>query len=175
MSVETLCEALPDYAADIRVNLAALMDETVLTEQQKWGCFVASAYAIGAPAVIKALEDGCPLSDAALTSARAAAGVMAMNNVYYRTISLMKSREYATIPARLHMNVIANPGVDKTDFELFCMAVSAINGCGICLDSHEEVLRKSGVPTPNIAAAFRIAAVVNAASRILIAEDATKA
>jgi len=174
MSVETLCDALPPYAADIRVNLSALMNEPLLTEQQKWGCCIACAYAVGSATAIKALQDGCPLSDEALTSAKAAAGVMAMNNVYYRTISLMKSREYATIPAKLHMNIIANPGVDKNDFELWCMAVSAINGCGVCLDSHEEELRKRGVPTPSISAAFRIAAVVNAASRILIAEDAAK-
>jgi alkyl hydroperoxide reductase subunit D len=73
------------------------------------------------------------------------------------------------------MNIIANPGVDKNDFELWCTAVSAINGCGMCLDSHEEELRKRGVPSQNIQASFRIAAVVNAASRILIADEGSKA
>jgi len=68
------------------------------------------------------------------------------------------------------MNVIANPGADKTDFELWCIAVSAINGCGACLDSHEEELRKRAVPAAQIQAAFRIAAVVNAVSRVLTAE-----
>jgi len=73
------------------------------------------------------------------------------------------------------MNVIANPGVDKNDFELWCTAVSAINGCGMCLDSHEEELRKRAVSSQVIQTALRIAAVVNAASRIVMAEEAAAA
>ena len=69
------------------------------------------------------------------------------------------------------MNVIANPGVDKTDFELWCLAISAINGCGMCLDSHESELRTRGVPNTVVQTALRIGAVVNAISRVLAAEE----
>ena len=141
MSIDALRNALPAYAKDLSLNLSSLMNETVLNEQQKWGCFVACAYAVGTGAVIRELADGCPLSEEALTAAKAAAAIMGMNNVYYRTLHLMKNREYATLPAKLRMNVIANPGVDKTDFELWCMAVSAVNGCGMCLDADEDELR----------------------------------
>jgi len=92
---------------------------------------------------------------------------MGMNNVYYRALHLMRNQEYRTLPARLRMNVIANPGVDKADFELWCLAVSAINGCGMCLDSHEEELRKAGVTAQSIQAALRIAAVIHAVSQTL--------
>ena len=175
MSVDTLCNALPSYAKDLSLNLSSLIGETVLSEQQKWGCFIASAYAVGVGPVIRALEDGCPLSQEATTAAKAAAAVMGMNNVYYRTLHLMKSREYSTLPVRLHMSVITKPGVDKNDFELWCMAVSAINGCGMCLDSHEEELRKRGVGGTVVQAAIRIGAVVNAASRVVAAEEGAKA
>jgi len=125
--------------------------------------------------VIRALEDGCPLTPEALTAAKAAAAIMGMNNIYYRALHLMHNREYTTLPAKLRMNVIANPGVDKNDFELWCTAVSAINGCGMCLDSHEEELRKRAVSSQVIQTALRIAAVVNAASRIVVAEEAAAA
>ena len=174
MSIDTLRNALPPYAKDLSLNLSSLMNETVLSEQQKWGCFIACAYAVGTGAVIRALEDGCPLSAEALTAAKAAAAIMGMNNVYYRTLHLMKSREYATLPAKLRMNIIANPGVDKNDFELWCMAVSAINGCGMCLDSHEEELRKRGVANTVVQASIRIGAVVNAVSRVIAAEEGAK-
>jgi alkyl hydroperoxide reductase subunit D len=95
-----------------------------------------------------------------------------MNNVYYRSLHLLHNQEYRTIPARLRMNIIANPGVEKVDFELWCTAVSAINGCGMCLDSHEAELKKHGVPAAQIQTALRIAAVVNAASAITRAEAA---
>ena len=62
---------------------------------------------------------------------------------------------YRTLPARLRMNVIARPGVDKVDFELWSLAVSAINGCGMCLDAHERELRKAGIAPEAIQAAVR--------------------
>ena len=67
-------------------------------------------------------------------------------------------------------SVIGNPGVAKVDFELWCLAVSAINGCGQCLDSHEQVLRKAGVERETVQAAFRIAAVLQAVGVTLEAE-----
>ena len=149
MSLETLRAALPAYAKDINLNLSSLAAETVLIVQQKWGAFLASAYAVGVPAVVKAIEAEASangLSEEAANAAKAAAAIMGMNNVYYRALHLLHNQEYRTIPARLRMNIIANPGVEKIDFELWCTAVSAINGCGMCLDSHEAELKKHGVP-----------------------------
>jgi alkyl hydroperoxide reductase subunit D len=173
MSIEALRELLPSYAKDLSLNLSSLAAETLLTDQQKWGCFVASAYAIGEPDVIRNLNlqaEGAGAPVEALTAARAAAAIMGMNNVYYRSLHLLSNPEYKTLPARLRMNVIANPGVDKIDFELWCTAVSAINGCGLCLDSHENELRKHGVSGPSIQTAIRIASVVHAVSRVIAAE-----
>jgi alkyl hydroperoxide reductase subunit D len=174
MSIDTLRDALPAYAKDLSLNLSSLLNETVLNDQQKWGAFLAAAHAVGQPQVVKAIEAAAPLSPEARDAAKAAAAIMGMNNVYYRSLHLMRNQEYRTLPAKLRMNIIANPGVDKTDFELWCTAVSAVNGCGMCLDSHEEELRKRGVPTANIQTAIRIAAVVNAVSRVLAGEAAAK-
>ena len=175
MSLDQLRETIPSYAKDLSLNLSSLAAETVLSDQQKWGAFVASAHAVGVGPVIRAVEasaDAAGLSEEAKTAAKAAAAIMGMNNVYYRSLHLLKNQEYRTLPARLRMNVIANPGVDKTDFELWCTAVSAINGCGACLDSHEEELKKRGVPNTAVQAALRIASVVNAVSRAVAAEAA---
>jgi alkyl hydroperoxide reductase subunit D len=173
MSIDALCEQLPAYAKDLGLNLSSLAGETLLNDQQKWGCFVAAAYAVGQPDVVKAINDAASgLSDEAKTAARAAAAIMGMNNIYYRAMHIMSNHEYRTLPARLRMNVIANPGVDKIDFELWSAAVSAVNGCGMCLDAHEGELRKHGLPNTAVQAALRIAAVVNAASRVMAAERA---
>ncbi len=174
MSLDALRELIPDHAKDIRLNLGSLASETTLGDQQKWGCFLASALAVGVPAVVRHLEDEASvrLSPEARNAARAAAAIMAMNNVYYRALHLMKNQEYTTMRAGLRMNVIANPGIEKDDFELFCVAVSAINGCGMCLDAHEEELKKRGVEAVRIQAALKIASVVHAASAVLRAEAA---
>jgi alkyl hydroperoxide reductase subunit D len=178
MSLDALRAALPAYAKDISLNLSSLAAETVLSDQQKWGAFVASAHALGQPAVIQAVEAAAieaGLSAEALNAAKAAAAIMGMNNVYYRSLHLISNGEYKTLPARLRMNVLANPGVDKVDFELWSTAVSAINGCGMCLDAHEGELKKHGVPAASIQTALRIAAVVNAVSRVVAGEAALAA
>ena len=178
MSLDALRETLPAYAKDLSLNLSSLAGETVLTDQRKWGAFVASAHAVGQTEVVRAVEAAATqagLSAEALTAAKSAAAIMGMNNVYYRSLHLLSNPEYRTLPARLRMNVIANPGVEKADFELWCTAVSAINGCGMCLDSHEAELKKAGIPALEIQAALRIAAVVNAVSRVLQAEAASSA
>jgi alkyl hydroperoxide reductase subunit D len=173
MSIDALREKLPAYAKDLSLNLSTLVGETTLSDQQKWGCFIASAYAVGETDVVQALNEAAMgISDEAKTAAKAAAAIMGMNNVYYRSLHLMSNTEYRTLPAKLRMNVIANPGVDKTDFELWSLAVSAVNGCGMCLDSHEQELRKHAIPNTHVQTALRIASVVNAVSRVIAAEKA---
>ena len=175
MSLDTLRETLPAYAKDLSLNLSSLAAETVLNDQQKWGSFVASAYAVGVPAVVKAVNAAAAeagLGEEAQTAAKAAAAIMGMNNIYYRALHLMENHEYRTLPARLRMNILGNPGAPKADFELWSLAVSAVNGCGMCLDAHEVELKKHGVSNVQIQAALRIAAVVNAVSRVVAGEAA---
>lgn len=174
MSLDQLREQLPDYAKDIRLNLGTLASETSLSDQQKYGAFLASAIAGRNPAVTRAIAAwaGEKLSAEAVNAAKAAAAIMAMNNVYYRATHLMHAEEYAKMPAKLRMNVIGNPGVEKLDFELWSLAVSAVNGCGMCLDSHEKVVRKAGATADQVQTALRIAAAVQAAATVLDAEEA---
>jgi alkyl hydroperoxide reductase subunit D len=107
-------------------------------------------------------EFGPRLDPAAFAAAKAAAAIMAMNNVYYRFLHLVEDEEYAKLRAGLRMNVIANPGTARENFELWSLAVSAVNGCGKCMTAHEKVLREAGLTREQIQAAVRIAAVVHA-------------
>ena len=174
MSIDALRDLLPAYAKDLSLNLSTLASETTLSDQQKWGTFLACAYAVGVPDVVKNIEAAATaiLTPEATTAAKAAAAIMGMNNVYYRALHLMHNKEYETLRASLRMNILGNPGVDKVDFELWSLSVSAVNGCGLCLDSHEKVLRSHGVTNVQVQAGLRIAAVVNAVSAVIRAERA---
>ena len=174
MTIDELRETLPEYAKDTKLNLSSLLRETDLTDQQKYGVALASAYAIGEPATLAAFENeaAAKLTPEAANAARAAASIMGMNNVYYRFVHLASAKDYKTLPAKLRMNVIGAPGIEKADFELYSLAVSAINGCGMCIDAHEAELRKHGLKPAQIQASVRLAAVINAAARTLAAEAA---
>jgi len=91
---------------------------------------------------------------------------MAMNNVYYRFVHLSSNPEYGTMPARLRMKIIGSHWVAKEEFELFSLAVSAMNGCGLCIDSHERVLLEHGTKPDAIQGAVRIGAVMKALATV---------
>lgn len=174
MSLDALRDRLPDYAKDIRLNLGSLASETILNDQQKYGTFLAAALASRNAVVTAAInaEVAAKMSPEAVMAARAAAAIMGMNNIYYRFTHVVSEKTYATMPAKLRMRVIADPGTDKVDFELWCLAVSAVNGCGMCVDSHEAVVRKGGLSAEQVQAAVRIAANVHAAAAVLDGEAA---
>ena len=168
MSLKQFAESLPDYAKDLRLNLGSLLSDQTLGDQRKYGLLLACAHGSGYRPIVAAAEAEVEgkLSDEAANGARAAAAIMAMNNVYYRFVHLSSNPEYGTMPARLRMNAIGSPGIEKDDFELFSLAVSAQNGCGMCIDSHERLLLQHGVKTETIQAAARIAAILKAVATV---------
>jgi alkyl hydroperoxide reductase subunit D len=99
---------------------------------------------------------------------------MGMNNIYYRFLHLISNEKYATLPARLRMNAIRTHGVEHVDFELWSLAVSAINGCGKCVDSHEKVVREKGATEELVLAVIRVASVLHAAGAVLDTERVAK-
>lgn len=168
MSLKAFTETLPDYAKDLRLNMGSLLSDQTLGDQRKYGLLLACAHGTGYKPIVEAAEAEVEgkLSPEAANAARASAAVMAMNNVYYRFVHLASNPEYGTMPAKLRMNVIGNPGIDKADFELFSLAVSAMNGCGMCIDSHEKVLKQHGVNAEAIQSAARIGAIVKAVATV---------
>jgi len=178
-TLEVLRDSIPDYARDLRLNLGSVL--TVqgapgLTPKQLWGVALATALAARHPPLVQAIEQAArsELDEAGINGARSAAAIMGMNNVYYRFLHLVGDAEYQTMPARLRMNVMANPGIDKLDFELYSLAVSAVNGCGLCIESHEKLLRKHAISREAIQSAVRIAAVIHAVAVVLEQAAAAK-
>ncbi|SRR5579883_442329 len=169
MTIETLKNALPHYAKDIKLNLGIVLSmdgSPDLNAKQIVSIALASAYATRNREVISAItkEASSYLSPEEIDAAKAVATIMAMNNIYYRFTHLMEDENYQTMPAKLRMNVIANPGIDKETFELSSLAVSAMNGCGKCMNAHALQLEKAGISKLGIQSAVRIASVIQAAA-----------
>lgn len=170
MSIQDLRSQLGEYAKDTKLNLGSVLSEEGAPDlkiNQIHGIALASAYATKNVNVVHAVQKDAAgiLSDAEIHAAKAAATIMAMNNIYYRFNHLVGDKEYSKMPAKLRMNVIGNPGIDKADFEMMSLAVSAINGCGMCMDAHVHEVTKAGISKQGVQSCIRIAAVINAAAQ----------
>ncbi len=168
MPLKEFADTLPDYAKDLRLNIGSLLADQMLGDERKYGLILACAHGTGYKPIVDAAEAEVEgrLDGAYAEAARAAAAIMAMNNVYYRFVHLVSNPVYGTLPAKLRMNCIGSPGIDKADFELLSLAVSAQNGCGMCIDSHEKVLTQHGVKPETVQAAARIGAVMKAVATV---------
>jgi alkyl hydroperoxide reductase subunit D len=172
MTLSQLIETIPDFGRDTRLNLDSILKSPEipgLTETQRASIALACAYTVENQQLIQALDAEYThlLTPEIRKAAQGAATLMAMNNVYYRFLHLAEDTELKKLPAKLRMNLIGKPGIDKVDFELICLAVSALAGCGSCIQAHIQEVKKAGVSIEGIQSSSRIAAVINAAARAL--------
>jgi alkyl hydroperoxide reductase subunit D len=167
MNIEQLKNSIPDFAKDIKLNFGSVLTQEGapdLTQKQIFYVALGVAYALKNQLLIEAIlaDTKDIFSEADIQAAKAAAIIMAMNNIYYRFLHLTNDKSYASMPAKLRMSVIGSPGIDKLDFELISLAISALNGCGMCVDAHINELTKSGISKLGIQSSIRIASVLNA-------------
>jgi len=176
MKTLELKQSIPSWARDLRVNLGNALQSEHLTEQQGWGTALAVATATRHAGLLEAVQADARerLSDEAFEDALSAASLMAMNNIYYRFVHLVPEQAYGKMPARLRMQGIAQHQVPKTDFELWSLAVSAVNGCGMCLAAHERTLVAEGATREAVQDAVRLASVLHATAVTLEAAPATQ-
>jgi lipoyl-dependent peroxiredoxin subunit D len=172
MTVETLKAVLPEYAKDLKLNLGSITRSTVLDSEQLWGTLLASAAATRNTQLLTEIGTDAAeiLSAEAYEAALAAASIMGMNNVFYRGRGFLEGK-YDDLRPGLRMNVIANPGVDKVNFELWCFAVSSINGCSHCMVAHEQTLREAGMSREGVLEALRAASIIAGVAQAIIASQ----
>lgn len=176
MDLNSLKSKIPDYAKDIKLNLDSLLnnnDADGMRAKQIAGVALASAYAAREKHTIQA----CLAYAEALLQAedingiKAAASIMGMTNIYYRFTHEMKDEDYSHMPAKLRMNIMGKPGIDKIDFDFYTLAASSINGCAMCMNAHANALQKHGVSKEAIQTCIRVASVIHALSQVMVIED----
>jgi alkyl hydroperoxide reductase subunit D len=110
-------------------------------------------------------EQGAAPADVA--EAAACASLLASNNIFYRFRHFTQKEKYNTIPARIRMQIMMKPVTGKEFFELMSLAISAVNGCELCVNAHEDSLIKMGTTEERIFDAVRLAALVTATGKII--------
>lgn len=170
-NVQAVSDLIPDFGKDIKLNLQSVVTPEGapgLTSDQRIGVALASAYSVKSNELISALTHEFSPSQEIIEAAKSAATLMAMNNIYYRFVHLADDKDFSKMPARLRMNVIGKPPIAKLDFEMMSLGISAINGCGMCINAHINEVRKADTSNEGIQSIIRIAAVINAANQALV-------
>ncbi|BBY53530.1 alkyl hydroperoxide reductase [Mycobacterium koreense] len=173
MSVDNLKEALPEYAKDLKLNLGSITRTTVLDEEQLWGTLLSCAAATRNPTVLAEIgaEAADTLSAEAYRAALGAASIMGMNNVFYRGRHFLEGA-YDDLRPGLRMNIIGSPGVGKANFELWCFAVSMVNGCSACAVAHEHTVREEGISREAVLEALKVASIIAGVGQAMLAAEA---
>ncbi len=167
--LDALRDTLSDDLKDIRLNVGAVLTGENLQPAQALGVAIAAARFVRCGPLTQALEDDLRAAhgDAATavsSDAVAAAGLMAMNTVYYRFRHMLAKESYEARSPRLRMSRMAQPATSKLDFELMSLGCAALAGCELCIKNHEASLVHLGASEDACHDAVRIAAVINAAA-----------
>ncbi|TCJ13161.1 alkylhydroperoxidase [Flaviaesturariibacter flavus] len=151
------------YLKDLKVNLSTALKAESLGAKAAYLIAVAVAANASHDALLAAFSDKARAegaTDADIAEAIACTSLMNANNVYYRFRHFMHEEFYDKAPAGIRMSIMANPVLGKELFELISLAVSAINGCELCVTSHEKTLVGHGTEKIRIHDAVRLAAVL---------------
>jgi lipoyl-dependent peroxiredoxin subunit D len=95
------------------------------------------------------------------------ASLLASNNVFYRFRHFTQKEKYTQIPARIRMQLMMKPVTGKEFFELMSLAISAVNGCEMCVNAHEDSLIKLGTTEERVFDAVRIASLVTSFGKVI--------
>jgi alkyl hydroperoxide reductase subunit D len=165
-ALAVLVAELPEAAQDLRSNLNAVLDGGTLPASERWGVAIAVALSVRSRRFAEALVASRPseVSDKTVADAVTAASLMGMTNVLYRFRHLVGKPTYDQKPTKLRTMSLAKPATTVVAFELFSLAVSAVNACEACVRAHEAKLLTHGTTEDQIHDAIRIASVVHGAA-----------
>jgi lipoyl-dependent peroxiredoxin subunit D len=168
--LQAIKDRMPEYAKDIRLNLDSTIARSSLAPEDAIAVALAAAFAAKSPPLVEAFKAAVPPSEgyAALT----AATLMGMNNTWYPFVEMAGDDDLKSQRPELRMNAYASHGgVAKAKFEAYALAASIVGKCHFCVKSHHALLKQEGWSAQQLRDVGRIAAVVNAAAQVLVAEQ----
>lgn len=170
-SLEKLAAADNRFLKDLKLNIGAVLKSTNINKKEAYILALSVAANEKSAVLINAFEtlarnEGA--TDAELAEVHACTALMNTNNVFYRFRHyLPQNQYYNNTPAGLRMSIMMNPVLGKELFELTSLVVSALNGCELCVTSHEASVKQHGASEARIYDAIRLGAVIKSLAVIL--------
>ncbi|WP_118950018.1 carboxymuconolactone decarboxylase family protein [Taibaiella helva] len=169
--LEKLAAADNRFLKDLKLNIGAVLKSPNIDKKEAVLLALSVAVNEKSEVLIGALEslarqEGA--DDAAIAEIHACTALMNTNNVFYRFRHyLPQNQYYNNTPAGLRMSIMMNPVLGKGLFELVSLVVSALNGCELCVTSHEASVKQHGASEARIYDAIRLGAVIKSLTVLL--------
>lgn len=164
LGLERLAAADNRFLRDLKLNVSSVLGSAHMNKKET--ALLALSVAVNEKHnvlmnVFEKMARKEEASDAEIAETHACAGVMNVNNVFYRFRHYMDGVEYyENQPAGLRMSAIMNPVLGKELFELMSLVISAVNGCQRCVISHESSVKQHGATEARIYDAIRLGGVI---------------
>lgn len=169
-ALDLLEEGKSRYLADLKINFKNSFESDYLSKKEI--ALLGVALAVNANSKVlraffsdNARQEGATAEE--IAEAVACASLLSANNVFYRFRHFLNKEKYNEIPARIKMNIMARPVTGKEFFELVSLAVSAVNGCEMCVKAHEASLIELGAKEERVFEAVRLAAVITSLTKVV--------
>jgi alkyl hydroperoxide reductase subunit D len=169
-TLDLLEEGKSRYLADLKLNFKNSFESEYLSKKEI--ALLGVSLAVNATSKIlraffsdNARQEGATAEE--IAEAVACASLLSANNVFYRFRHFLNKEKYNEIPARIKMNIMARPVTGKEFFELISLAVSAVNGCEMCVKAHEASLIELGAKEERIFEAVRLGAVITSLTKVV--------
>lgn len=151
------------YLKDLRINLSNVLSYPNLTKKESY--LLALAVAVNEKNEVlmnsfTTLATQAEATEDEITELYACVSLMNVNNVFYRFRHFTNNEYYTHTPAGIKMSIMANPVMGKEFFELVSLVISAVNGCEMCVNAHEQSVKQHGATEARIYEAIRLGAVI---------------
>jgi len=170
-NAEALLNTEARYIKDLKINTSNVLNNTqYLTRKEALLLALATAINEKYKPLVESftlLAEEAGASKAEIAEVVALVSLMNTNNVFYRFRHFMQKEFYSNQPAGIKMSIMVNPVLGKEFFELASIAVSALNGCEMCVTSHEQSVLNHGGTQQKIFEAVKLSAVVKGLITVL--------
>jgi len=158
------------YVRDLKLNFTSTFTSAHMTEKECALLALSIAVNNNNKVLTEFFEKQAIAKEATpedIAEAAGCASLLALNNVFYRFRHFTGKEKYTQIPARVRMQLMSSPVTGKEFFELMSLAVSAVNGCEMCVNAHEKSILGLGATEERVFDAVRIASIVTSAGKII--------
>jgi alkyl hydroperoxide reductase subunit D len=159
------------YLKDLKINVGNVLNNTQYLNRKE---ALLLALAVAVNEKFDLLKDSfiglakeADVTEIEIAEVIACTSLMNVNNIFYRFRHFVKKDFYSNQPAGIKMGIMMNPVLGKEFFELMSLVISSVNGCEMCVTSHEQSVLQQGSTESKVFEAVKLGAIIKGLITVL--------